>query len=77
MLRQKTTIPRGKLVLADRSTITGERFGAPVSCGGEVVFNTRRPHSALANLPPAAFAANAMRREGNQQQKMEPLPAGN
>jgi putative transposase len=42
-----------------------------------VDYNTRRPHSALANLPPAAFAASAMRREGKQQQKMEPLLAGN
>ena len=42
-----------------------------------VDYNTRRPHSALANLPPAAFAASAMRREGKQQPKMEPLPAGN
>jgi transposase InsO family protein len=40
-------------------------------------YNTRRPHSALANLPPAAFAASAMRREGKQQPKMEPLPAQN
>jgi putative transposase len=42
-----------------------------------VDYNTRRPHSALANLPPAAFAASAMRREGKQQPKMEPLPARN
>ncbi len=42
-----------------------------------VDYNTRRPHSALANLPPAAFAASAMRRERKQQQRMEPLPAGN
>jgi putative transposase len=42
-----------------------------------VDYNTSRPHSALANLPPAAFAASAMRREGKQQQKMEPLLAGN
>ena len=43
-----------------------------------VDYNTRRPHSARANLPPAAFAASAMRREGNPQPKMEPLlPAGN
>ena len=42
-----------------------------------VDYNTRRPHSDLANLPPAAFAASAMRREGKQQQKMEPLLAGN
>ena len=40
-------------------------------------YNTRRPHSALANLPPAAFVASAMRREGKQQPKMEPLPAEN
>ena len=32
-----------------------------------VDYNTRRPHSALANLPPAASAASAMRREGKQQ----------
>jgi putative transposase len=31
-----------------------------------VDYNTRQPHSALANLPPAAFAASAMR-----------IPAGN
>jgi putative transposase len=42
-----------------------------------VDYNTRRPHSALANLPPAAFAASAMRRERKQQQRMEPLPVGN
>jgi putative transposase len=42
-----------------------------------VDYNTRRPHSALANLPLAAFAASAMRREGKQQPKTEPLPAGN
>ena len=42
-----------------------------------VDYNTRRPHSALANLPPAAFAASAMRREGKQRQKMEPLLVGN
>ena len=43
----------------------------------KVDYNTRRPHSALANLPPAAFAASAMRRERKQQQRMEPLPVGN
>ena len=37
-----------------------------------VDYNTRRPHSALANLPPAAFAASAMRREGKQRQKLSP-----
>jgi hypothetical protein len=37
-----------------------------------VDYNTRRPHSALANLPPAAFAASAMRREGKQRQKWSP-----
>ena len=36
----KTTMPRGHLVLADGSTITGEHFGARVSNAGEVVFNT-------------------------------------
>ena len=29
-----------------------------------VDYNTRRPYRALANLPPPAFAASAMRREG-------------
>jgi Integrase core domain len=33
-----------------------------------VDYNTRRPQSALANLPPAAFAASALRREGNNNQ---------
>ena len=42
-----------------------------------VDYNTRRPHSTLANLPPAAFLASAMRREGKQQPKMEPLLAEN
>jgi putative transposase len=42
-----------------------------------VDYNTRRPHSALANLPSAAFAASAMRRDGKQRQKMEPLLVGN
>ena len=40
MPREKTIMPRGQLVLADGSTITGEHFGAPVSNAGEVVFNT-------------------------------------
>jgi carbamoyl-phosphate synthase small subunit len=33
-------MPRGRLILADGSTIAGEQFGAPVSRAGEVVFNT-------------------------------------
>jgi putative transposase len=37
-----------------------------------VDYNTRRPHSALANLPPAAFAASAMRSKVNKKTKREP-----
>ena len=40
MPQDKTIMPRGQLVLADGSTITGDHFGAPVSNAGEVVFNT-------------------------------------
>lgn len=32
-------------------------------------YNTERPHSALANLPPAAFAASAVRREKQQENR--------
>jgi len=39
-------------------------------------YNTERPHSALANLPPAAFAASAMRKE-KQHETRELLLAEN
>jgi putative transposase len=39
-------------------------------------YNTERPHSALANLPPAAFAASTMRRDKPQPNR-EILPAKN
>jgi len=32
-------------------------------------YNTERPHSALANLPPAAFAASTVRRQQQQEQQ--------